>query len=73
MVLLVDELCDVILFYMDVEIYVIDDVIILGVVCYDNYKGFGDIVNFKLVGNWLIIEDVFLCGVLSIGFRVFLM
>ncbi len=65
----VDESRDVISFYMDAETYVIDDVIISGAVRYDNYKGFGDTVNFKLAGNWSITEDVSLRGALSTGFR----
>jgi len=65
----VDESRDVISFYMDAETYVIDDVIISGAVRYDNYKGFGDTVNFKLAGNWSVTEDVSLRGALSTGFR----
>ncbi len=65
----VDESRDVISFYMDAETYVIDDVIISGAVRYDNYKGFGDTVNFKLAGNWSVTDDVSLRGALSTGFR----
>ncbi len=65
----VDESRDVISFYLDAETYVIDDVIISGALRYDNYKGFGDTVNFKLAGNWSITEDVSLRGAVSTGFR----
>ncbi len=65
----VDESRDVISFYADAETYVIDDVIISGALRYDNYKGFGDTVNFKLAANWSITEDVSLRGALSTGFR----
>ncbi|CAH9062331.1 Vitamin B12 transporter BtuB [Pseudoalteromonas haloplanktis] len=65
----VDESRDVISFYLDAEAYVIEDVIISGALRYDNYKGFGDTVNFKLAGNWSLTEDISLRGALSSGFR----
>ncbi|WP_394191268.1 TonB-dependent receptor plug domain-containing protein [Pseudoalteromonas atlantica] len=65
----VDESRDVISFYVDAETYVIDDVIISGALRYDNYKGFGDTVNFKLAGNWSVTDDVSLRGAVSTGFR----
>ncbi|MGB1291248.1 MAG: TonB-dependent receptor plug domain-containing protein [Pseudoalteromonas sp.] len=65
----VDESRDVISFYVDAETYVIDDVIISGALRYDNYKGFGDTVNFKLAGNWAVTDDVSLRGAVSTGFR----
>jgi len=65
----VDESRDVISFYLDAEAYVIEDVIISGALRYDNYKGFGDTVNFKLAGNWSVTEDISLRGALSSGFR----
>ncbi len=65
----VDESRDVISFYLDAETYLIDDVIISGALRYDNYKGFGDTVNFKLAGNWSVTEDISLRGALSSGFR----
>lgn len=65
----VDESRDVISFYVDAESYVIDDVIISGALRYDNYKGFGDTVNFKLAGNWSVTDDVSLRGAVSSGFR----
>lgn len=65
----VDESRDVISFYLDAETYIIDDVIISGALRYDNYKGFGDTVNFKLAGNWSVTDDVSLRGAVSTGFR----
>ena len=65
----VDESRDVISFYLDAETYIIDDVIISGALRYDNYKGFGDTVNFKLAGNWSVTDDVSLRGAMSTGFR----
>lgn len=65
----VDESRDVISFYLDAEAYVIENVIISGALRYDNYKGFGDTVNFKLAGNWSLTEDISLRGALSSGFR----
>ncbi|WP_404339852.1 TonB-dependent receptor plug domain-containing protein [Pseudoalteromonas mariniglutinosa] len=65
----VDESRDVISFYLDAEAYAIDDVIISGALRYDNYKGFGDTVNFKLAGNWSLTDDLSLRGALSSGFR----
>ncbi|WP_405632243.1 TonB-dependent receptor plug domain-containing protein [Pseudoalteromonas sp. Ld20] len=65
----VDESRDVISFYIDAEAYVIDDVILSGALRYDNYKGFGDTVNFKLAGNWSVTDDISLRGALSSGFR----
>ncbi|AUL73074.1 ligand-gated channel protein [Pseudoalteromonas sp. 13-15] len=65
----VDESRDVISFYLDAEAYVIEDVILSGALRYDNYKGFGDTVNFKLAGNWAITDDISLRGALSSGFR----
>lgn len=65
----VDESRDVISFYLDAEAYVIEDVIISGALRYDNYKGFGDTVNFKLAGNWSVTDDISLRGALSSGFR----
>lgn len=65
----VDESRDVISFYLDAEAYIIDDVILSGALRYDNYKGFGDTVNFKLAGNWSMTDDVSLRGAVSTGFR----
>ncbi|WP_432651937.1 TonB-dependent receptor plug domain-containing protein [Pseudoalteromonas arctica] len=65
----VDESRDVISFYLDAETYIIDDVIISGALRYDNYKGFGDTVNFKLAGNWSVTDNVSLRGAVSTGFR----
>lgn len=65
----VDESRDVISFYLDAETYIIDDVIISGALRYDNYKGFGDTVSFKLAGNWSVTDDVSLRGAVSTGFR----
>ncbi|WP_231613466.1 MULTISPECIES: TonB-dependent receptor [unclassified Pseudoalteromonas] len=65
----VDESRDVISFYLDAETYIIEDVILSGALRYDNYKGFGDTVNFKLAGNWSITDDISLRGALSSGFR----
>lgn len=65
----VDESRDVVSFYLDAETYLIDDVIVSGALRYDNYKGFGDTVNFKLAGNWSITNDISLRGALSTGFR----
>ncbi|ASM54464.1 hypothetical protein PNIG_a2448 [Pseudoalteromonas nigrifaciens] len=48
---------------------IIEDVILSGALRYDNYKGFGDTVNFKLAGNWSITDDISLRGALSSGFR----
>nr|WP_210797094.1 TonB-dependent receptor [Pseudoalteromonas ostreae] len=65
----VNESRDVISFYIDAETYIIDDVIISGALRYDNYKGFGDTVNFKLAGNWSVTDNVSLRGAVSTGFR----
>jgi iron complex outermembrane receptor protein len=65
----VDESRDVISFYIDAETYLIEDAIISAALRYDNYKGFGDTVNFKLAGNWSVTDDISLRGALSSGFR----
>ena len=65
----VDEDRDIYSVYIDGEYEFTSNVLVSAAVRYDDYDDFGDTTNFKVAGNWAIIDSLRLRGAVSTGFR----
>ncbi len=65
----VDESRDVMSLYVDTEYQVFDGLLVSAAARFDDYDGFGSTTNFKLAGNWSIVDAFRLRGAVSTGFR----
>jgi iron complex outermembrane receptor protein len=65
----VDEDRDIYSVYIDGEYEFTSNVLVSAAVRYDDYDDFGDTTNFKVAGNWAIIDSLRLRGSVSTGFR----
>lgn len=56
-------------FYVDLEDQVTDDLMLGGAVRYENFDTFGDTLNYKVVFNWQLTDNIAWRGSHSTGFR----
>ncbi|GAC17370.1 iron complex outermembrane recepter protein [Paraglaciecola arctica BSs20135] len=56
-------------FYLDVEAYVTEDLLIGGAVRYEDFSSFGDTTNYKLTLQYTLTDEISLRGSTSTGFR----